>query len=79
MSSVYPLVSWQVTVPTFTINVRANSITEVLTVTGGTYWGWLTTGSEAIAGMRPAASGSLAEVMAAAYLTHTQISVAIGI
>jgi hypothetical protein len=79
MSSVYPLVTWQVTVPTFTINVRANSITEVLTVTGGTYWGWLTTGSEAIAGMRPAASGSLAEVMAAAYLTHTQISVAIGI
>ena len=79
MSSIYPLVTWQVTVPTFTISVRANFIIEVLTVTGGTYWGWLTTGSEAFAGMRPAASGSLAEVMAAAYLTHTQISIAIGI
>ena len=79
MSSIFPLVTWQVTVPTFTISVRANSITEVLTVTGGTYWGWLTTGPEPIAGFRQATSGSLAFVMAAAYLTHTQITGAVGI
>jgi len=77
MSSIYPLVSWQVTVPTFTISVTANAINEVLTVTGGTYWGWLTTGSEVVTGFRQAASGSLAFVMAAAYLTHTQIAAAV--
>jgi hypothetical protein len=78
MSSVYPLVTWQVTVPTFTISVTANAINDVLTVTGGTYWGWLTTGTES-AGIRAAASGSLAEVMAAAYLTHTQITLAVAV
>ena len=72
MSSIYPLVTWQVTVPTFTINVTANASNQVLTVTGGTYWGWLTTGS----GQYTAATGSLAAVMAAAFLTHTQITTA---
>ena len=72
MSSIFPLVTWQVTVPTFTINVTANAINEVLTVTGGTYWGWLTTSS----GQYTAATGSLADTMAAAYLTHTQITAA---
>ena len=78
MSSIFPLVTWQVTVPTFTISVTANAVSEVLTVTGGTYWGWLTTGSES-AGIRAAASGSLAEVMAAAYLSHTQITLAVAV
>jgi hypothetical protein len=73
MSSIYPLVSWQVTVPTFTITVQYGT-TEVLTVTGGTYWGWLTTGAEAFSGLRTAAAGSLAAVMAATLLTHTNIS-----
>lgn len=79
MSSIYPLVTWQVTVPTFTISVTANAVSEVLTVTGGTYWGWLTTGTEIITGMRQSAAGSLASVMAAAYLTHTQITGAVGV
>ena len=78
MSSIYPLVSWQVTVPTFTISVTANAVSEVLTVTGGTYWGWLTTLTES-AGIRAAASGSLAEVMAAAYLSHTEITLAVAV
>jgi hypothetical protein len=73
MSSIYPLVTWQVTVPTFTISVTANAVSEVLTVTGGTYWGWLTTGSE-VGGFRDAAAGSLAQVMETAFLTHTQIA-----
>jgi hypothetical protein len=78
MSSIYPLVTWQVTVPTFTISVTANAVSEVLTVTGGTYWGWLTTGSES-AGIRAAASGSLGAVMATAYLSHTQITLAVAL
>ena len=78
MSSIYPLVTWQVTVPTFTISVTANAVSEVLTVTGGTYWGWLTTLTES-AGIRAAASGSLANVMAAAYLSHTQITLAVAV
>jgi hypothetical protein len=53
--------------------VTANAINEVLTVTGGTYWGWLTTGTELV-GFRDAASGSLAKVMGTAFLTHTQIT-----
>ena len=73
MSSIYPLVTWQVTVPTFTVTVQYGTI-EVLTVPGGTYWGWLTTGTEGFAGSRAAASGSLAAVMAATVLTHTQIT-----
>lgn len=78
MSSIYPLVTWQVTVPTFTITVNAGTLTEVLTVTGGTYWGWLTTGAEVATGMRAAATGSLAAVMAAAFLSHSRITTATG-
>jgi hypothetical protein len=73
MSSIYPLVTWQVTVPTFTVTVNAGTVTEVLTVTGGTYWGWLTTGSEA-SGWRSAASTSLAYVFATALDTHSRIA-----
>lgn len=73
MSSIYPLVTWQVTVPTFTVTVNAGTVTEVLTVTGGTYWGWLTTGTEA-SGWRSAASTSLAYVFATALDTHSRIA-----
>lgn len=71
MSSIYPLVTWQVTVPTFTITVNAGTVTEVLTVTGGLYWGWLTA-----SGLNPnlAASGSLAEAMEDAFNLHTRIA-----
>ena len=73
MSSIYPLVTWQVTVPTFTVTVNAGTVTEVLTVTGGTYWGWLTTGTET-SGWRSAASTSLAYVFATALDTHSRIA-----
>lgn len=73
MSSIYPLVTWQVTVPTFTISVTANAINEVLTVTGGTYWGWRT--SNVIVTLHYGASpDSLAHVMEDALNTHTQIA-----
>ena len=78
MSSIYPLVTWQVAVPTFTVTVNAGMLNEVLTVTGGSYWGWLTTGAEVATGMRAAASGSLAAVMAATFLSHSRITLATG-
>lgn len=73
MSSIYPLVTWQVTVPTFTIDVLAGGLTETLTVTGGTYWGWLTTGAES-SGLRVAATGSLARVISVTLGTHSRIT-----
>lgn len=77
MSSIYPLVTWQVTVPTFTIDVLANSVTEVLTVPGGTYWGWLTTGPDLTGGpVYAAASTSLAQILVNALNTHSQLGIA---
>lgn len=73
MSSIFPLVTWQVTVPTFTIDVLAGGLTETLTVTGGTYWGWLTTGAES-SGLRVAATGSLARVISVTLGTHSRIT-----
>jgi len=78
MSSIFPLVTWQVTIPTFNITINAGTLTEVLTVTGGTYYGWLTTGAEVATGMRAAATGSLAAVMAATFLSHSRITTATG-
>ena len=78
MSSIFPLVTWQVTIPTFNITINAGTLTEVLTVTGGTYYGWLTTGAEVATGMRAAATGSLAAVMAATFLSHSRITAATG-
>ena len=76
MSSIYPLVTWQVTVPAFTISVTANAVSEVLNVPAGTYWGWLTTGVQfgPTEFFRPAATGSLADVMGTTFLSHTQIT-----
>lgn len=75
MSSIFPLVTWQVTVPTFTVTVNAGAVIEVLTVTGGTYWGWLTTGAQVgiTEYVRAAATGSLASVMTNAFNTHSKI------
>lgn len=73
MSSIFPLVTWQVTVPTFTIDVLAGGLTETLTVTGGTYWGWLTTGAES-SGLRVAATGSLARVISVTLGAHSRIT-----
>lgn len=74
MSSIYPLISWQVTVPTFTITVLANAVSQVLTVTGGTYWGWKTTNNVVVTLHYGASTDSLAHVMADALDTHTQIA-----
>ena len=74
MSSIYPLVTWQVTVPTFTITVLSNAVSEVLTVPSGTYWGWLTTGTDVATQLYLAASGSLAEVLVSTLNTHSQIA-----
>lgn len=72
MSSIYPLISWEVTVPTFTITVLAGSTSEVLTVTGGTYWGWQTTGAVLFA-RYDATNTSLAGVIGSTLNTHTKI------
>lgn len=72
MSSIYPLISWEVTVPTFTITVLAGSSSEVLTVTGGTYWGWQTSGAVFFA-RYDATNTSLAGVIGSTLNTHTKI------
>jgi hypothetical protein len=70
---IYPLVSWGVTVPAFTITVTAGSaVSEVLNVPAGTYDGWKTTGTET-SGRRAAAASSLAAVIAAVFDTHTSV------
>jgi hypothetical protein len=79
MSSIYPLVTWQVTVPTFTISVTANAVSEVLTVTGGTYYGWQTTGTELAPGLYQASATSLASVFLTALMTHSQIMLTIAL
>ena len=74
--SVYPLVSWLVTVPAFTIDVAvvggSSPGTETLNVAAGDYWGWKTSGAIA----DRAASDSLPGVIEAAILTHTGIGAA---
>jgi hypothetical protein len=73
MSSIYPLVTWQVTVPAFTINVTVAGVTETLNVPAGNYYGWKTTGT-ATGDYRSASSDSLAFVMAATLDTHSRIA-----
>jgi hypothetical protein len=71
---IYPLVSWGVTVPAFTITVTAGSaVSEVLNVPAGTYDGWKTTGLASGGDRRVAAAGSLAKVIGDALETHTSI------
>jgi len=76
MSSIYPLVSWPVGWPTFTMTVLAGGVSEVLTVTDGVAYGWDTTGSVTIL-RYPASALSLATVMRTALDTHSRI-VALG-
>lgn len=73
MSSIYPLISWEVTVPAFTINVTVYGVTETLNVPAGNYYGWKTTGT-ATGDYRSASSDSLAFVMAATLDTHSGIT-----
>lgn len=77
---IYPLVSWGVDVPAFTITVAVTTVsgtfTETLNVPAGTYQGWRTTGTQA-GGVRNADAASLAAVLAAALLTHSQITTVI--
>lgn len=72
--SLYPMVSWTVTMPAFTITVTIEGVTEVLSFAGATLRGWNTTG--AVAGLsngswRVAPAGSLAAAFAAVLATHT--------
>jgi hypothetical protein len=74
---IYPLVSWDVVVPAFTITVNvvtpSGSTSETLNVPAGTYRGWQTTGTQA-GGVRNAETGSLAWRLAQTLLTHSQIT-----
>jgi hypothetical protein len=69
---IYPLLTWLVTVPAFTVNVTVGAVTETLNIPAGTYYGWLTTGTES-SGHRSAASGSLAHTFASTLDTHSRI------
>lgn len=72
MSSIYPLVTWPVGWPSFTMTVLAGGVSEVLTVPDGLAYGWLTTGSVAVL-RYPASALSLAAVMRTALDTHSRI------
>lgn len=73
---IYPLLTWQVTVPAFTMTVTANAVTEVLSVPDGVYYGWLTTGTADIVTLHIAATTSLAGVLRATLQTHSQLGAA---
>lgn len=73
--SLYPMVSWTVTMPAFTVTVTIDSVTEVLSFAGGVLRGWNTTG--AVAGLssgswRDAPAGTIAAAFASLLATHTQ-------
>ena len=71
--STYPLISWKVTVPAFTIDVSVGgAAAETLNIPAGDYWGWRTTGTES-SGTRLAASDSLADRLSDTLKTHTGI------
>jgi hypothetical protein len=71
---IYPLISWRVAVPAFTIDVTVGTgVAQTLTIQAGDYWGWRSTGAENVSGTRLAASDSLADVLADALKTHTSI------
>ena len=73
--SLYPLISWKVSVPSFTIDVSvAGAAAQTLTIPAGDYWGWRTTGTENAAQVRSAAPDSLARVLATTLATHLSIS-----
>jgi len=75
---IYPLISWKVTVPAFTIDVSVGgAAAETLNIPAGDYWGWRTTGTES-SGVRLAASDSLADRLADTLLTHTGVLGATG-
>ena len=72
--SIYPLVTWLVTVPGFTVTVTIDGVAQALAVSDGVYYGWETTGtvvgSLSQATLRAATSASLAYAFAAALATH---------
>lgn len=73
---IYPLLTWLVPVPAFTITVTANAVTEVLSVPDGVYYGWLTTGTDDFVTLRTAAAESLAGVLRATLQTHSEMGTA---
>jgi len=66
--SIYPIVTWQVTVPNSVLYVRANNISEPLTVAGNDsdYWGFGAVGD----------TDTIAGLMETALETHSEISAA---
>jgi hypothetical protein len=69
---IYPLLTWLVTVPAFTLTVTANGVTEVLNVPAGSYYGWKTTGT-GFGGVYAADAASLGSVLAAVFATHSEM------
>jgi hypothetical protein len=70
---IYPLVTWVVAVPAFTVDVTVGAITETLSVPDSAAYGWKTTGA-ATGDYRSASSDSLAFLMAAVLDTHSRIA-----
>lgn len=71
---IYPLLTWLVGWPSFTITVRIDGTSEVLTVTDGVAYGWQTTGAVvglSQATLRAASAGTMAAAIATALATHT--------
>ena len=69
---IYPLLTWVVSWPAFTVTVLANGVTEVLNVPDGAAYGWKTTGTD-LGGVYAADAASLAKVLVDALNTHSEL------
>ena len=72
--ALYPMLSWVVELPSFTVSVSIDGTVEVLNFVGGVYFGWDTTGAVvglAGATLRAAGAASLAKAFADTLATHT--------
>jgi hypothetical protein len=69
---IYPLVTWVVSVPAFTVDVEMNGVTETLNVPDGAYYGWLTTGTDSGDGLLDPATGSIGLLIQDVLNTHSE-------
>lgn len=76
--STYPLISWKVTVPAFTIDVSVNGgASQTLNVAAGDYWGWRTGTNPLTPDVaRTGLNAPLARAISTALATHTGIAAA---
>ena len=74
MSSIYPLVSWPVGWPTFTVDVLANGVTDTITVSDGVAYGWQTTGPELAPGPGPGLGLYAVSTLSLAYVIETMLN-----